>query len=117
MMTRTLRSICAMLLTTAVVCLVGCPATPPPPTGNATDGAVLYATGDGISTKTCVNCHCAMAEGGCYANAPNIQGEDYDDVYRRTRNPDVSHTGGKFDFTNQEVADIAAFLESLAGPN
>jgi cytochrome c553 len=104
-----------MLLTTTLVCLVGCPETAPPPKGVVADGAVLFATAEGSAGRSCTECHCAMAEGDCYASAPNIQGEDYDDVDRRTRNISVSHTGGKFDFSNQDVADIAAFLESLEG--
>ncbi len=109
-----LRLICGMSAMAMLACLVGCPETPPPPKGDAMNGQMLFVTGDGVSNFSCSICHCVDASGGCMASAPNIQDEGYTAVDRKTRSQNVNHTGGKYNFTDQEVADIAAFLESLS---
>lgn len=87
------------------------------PTGDASRGANIFrVVADGSGAKpACASCHCPNATGGCNSfDAPNIQGEDYADISARTRDPNVDHPGGKFSFSDQDIADIEAFL---ADPN
>ncbi len=81
------------------------------PTGDTARGATLFAVADGVGPG-CQACHCADATGGCLMNAPNIQGKPYETIDARTRGS-VSHPGGKFNLTDQDIADIEAFLASL----
>jgi hypothetical protein len=46
--------------------------------------------------------------------APDIRGKTYADVDAQVRDPEAQHTGGTFGLSDQDVADIAAFLGSLA---
>jgi mono/diheme cytochrome c family protein len=96
--------------------LIGANCTPQtsdePLVGDTARGAELFAQGDGVG-PACQSCHCPDASGGCRLSAPNIQGRPYDLIDARTRDPEVSHPGGKFSFTNQDIADIEAFLASL----
>lgn len=77
-------------------------------TGDAANGQTLF------TANSCANCHCADASGGCALNAPNITGVSVDQVNDRLRGS-ISHPGGKFDLTDQEIVDIQAFLASLGG--
>jgi hypothetical protein len=82
--------------------------------GNSANGKLLFDLGDGINTNGgCQKCHCPDASGGCILNAPNIQGASLADINARTRDPNVKHPGGKFNFTDQDVSDIEAFLGTL----
>jgi len=84
----------------------------PPPQGDAANGRTLFEDGDG-TLPGCQFCHCADASGGCSSlNAPNIQGKPYETVDARVRGS-VTHPGGKFNFSDQEVADIVAYLATL----
>lgn len=88
------------------------------PPGDAQRGAVFFAEGDGVSDNpACQSCHCPDATGGCKLSAPNIRGKTYDQIDARTRNENVYHPGGKFQFTNQDIADLEAFLASLVDSN
>lgn len=84
-----------------------------PITGDATRGETLFAQADGVG-PSCQSCHCPDASGGCRLNAPDLRGVNYDTIDQRTRDPSVSHPGGKFSFTDQDLADLAAYLGSLA---
>jgi len=66
----------------------------------------------------CSGCHCADASGGCLAIAPNIQGIDVATIGEKLVG-NAPHVGGKFpDLTGQDLADLSAFLDDLAGnPN
>ncbi len=78
------------------------------PEGDPQRGQELFVAND------CYLCHCEDARGGCLAAALNIQGATFQMVDDRTRGA-TSHPGGKFsEFTDQDVADIAEFLASLA---
>lgn len=83
--------------------------------GDAERGAQLYAVADGVG-PSCQSCHCPDASGGCRLSAPNIQGRSFALLDARTRDADVSHPGGKFNFTDQDIADLAAYLASLVNP-
>jgi mono/diheme cytochrome c family protein len=82
--------------------------------GDGDRGRELFENGDGTNAR-CTTCHCVDASGGCRLGAPNIQGEELLDIDRRTRSSDVPHSGGKFQFNDQDIADIAAYLQSLGG--
>lgn len=96
--------------------LRGCVELPPDLQGDAENGKILFEDGDG-TLPGCQFCHCPDARGGCSSlNAPNIQGKPYETVNDRTRGS-AAHPGGKFNFTDQEVADIVAHLATLVPPN
>jgi cytochrome c553 len=101
------------LLVLTLATVVGSACAPPPTDaileGNAARGAQLFAESGG-GGPACQSCHCPDASGGCGFSAPNIQGQPFALIDARTRDPGVSHPGGKFDFADQDVADIAAFL-------
>lgn len=82
------------------------------PVGNADKGATIFRQiGDGTgTTQACASCHCPNATGGCGSGAPNIVGKDFTTISARTRDQNVAHPGGKFSFSDQDVADIEAFL-------
>ena len=69
-------------------------------------------TGDAIMGETLFSANCAVCHGADASGVigPNIQGEGADDVAER-----VSGQGGHttFDLSDQDVADIAAFLATL----
>lgn len=101
------------LMGAASVAFVGCDGSPP--VGDAVHGAVLFDTGDGINPNPgCDTCHCSDGSGGCQLNAPNNQGASYDLIDSKTRDPNAYHPGGKYDFSDQDVADIQAFLAQQA---
>lgn len=84
------------------------------PEGDPANGRTLFENGDGVNAFACMDCHCPNAAGGCFvANAPNIQGESFAEVNAKTRDANVSHVGGKFEFTEQDAADIATYLATL----
>jgi mono/diheme cytochrome c family protein len=67
-----------------------------------------------FETHNCLYCHCIDARGGCAESAPNIQGASFELVDSQLRG-EVTHTGGKFpEFTDFDIADIAAYLDQLA---
>ena len=89
--------------------------------GNDDDGNDDGGSGDGdaaasaqrggtlFTANGCFGCHCVDASGGCAANAPPNAGADFetvDDITRGERN----HPGGKFDFSDQDIDDLVAFL-------
>jgi mono/diheme cytochrome c family protein len=62
------------------------------------------------NANACGACHCADGSGGCAASAPDIRAVDTNTILE-TLAGEASHTGGKIaDVTEQEVADLAAFL-------
>ena len=82
------------------------------PVGDAARGAILFAQGDGEGPG-CQSCHCPDASGGCRLSPPNIQGATYDVIDARTRDTSTQHPGGKFDFTDQDVADRLMQIEAI----
>lgn len=72
-------------------------------TGVATNGKTLYAD------NSCAACHCADASGGCAANAPSLVGVGTQELDDHLVGAEV-HPGGKFTLTDQEIADLQAFL-------
>lgn len=105
--------ICPAVLVFTFGCVSGCNPTSQIPTGDAERGAELWANGDGTGPG-CGNCHCPDGTGGCRLGAPSLVNESYEEILRRTRNPDVPHPGAKFDFTDQDVADLEAFVATLS---
>ena len=101
-----------VLAACGIASIAGC--TGAPPEGDPANGHVLFDNGDGVNAFACMDCHCADAVGSCFANAPNIVNEAFSIVNAKTRDVDVSHGGGKFNFSEQDVADIVAFLATLA---
>lgn len=75
-------------------------------TGDPTAGEDLFLA------NNCSACHCDDASGGCALSAPSLRGIDVPTVDERLRG-EIEHPGGKFDFTNQDIADIQAFLGSF----
>lgn len=79
-----------------------------PPEGDPVLGMVIF------ETHNCLYCHCQDARGGCASSAPNIQGASYALVDNQLRGL-ITHTGGKFpEFTDFDIADLAAYLQELA---
>jgi len=74
------------------------------PTGDAQAGQAFF------TANACSACHCVDGAGGCAASAPRVIGA-VPDTIRETLAGESTHTGGKFnDITDQEIADLAAFL-------
>lgn len=74
-------------------------------TGSAANGLAFF------TANSCASCHCDDAGGGCALSAPSLVGVDViavDDRLRGTK----SHSGGKFELTDQEIVDLVAFLAS-----
>lgn len=80
------------------------------------DGIIIddpVLSGEMIFTANgCSACHCADAGGGCGLDAPSLVGVGADMLDARLRG-DTPHPGGKFDFDDQEIADLEAYLDSL----
>lgn len=76
------------------------------PGGDPDLGEAMYAA------ENCGACHCDDASGGCAMSAPDLVGAGFDvlDEYLRG---DASHVGIKLDLTDQEITDLAAYLDSL----
>lgn len=112
-MSRVLTSVPLFALCAVVLAIVACGTQPLPeaPVGDAARGAVVFEQGEGNGFG-CARCHCADASGGCGLDAPNIQGRTYAEVDARVRGA-AAHPGGKFNLTDQQIADVAAFLASV----
>ena len=76
-------------------------------TGNPLTGETVYAD------NGCAGCHCADAAGGCALSAPDVTGTAVQAVDDSLRGDAVHPT--KPDLSDGEVADLAAYLASLAG--
>ena len=88
-------------------------------TTNQGSGGSTGLTGDPAAGQTvfaannCAACHCAAASGGCAFSAPPIIGvtaETLDGVLRG----DQAHPA-KVELSDQDLADLQAYLASLAG--
>ncbi len=77
-------------------------------TGDPDAGGALF------SANNCTACHCPDARGGCALDAPSLPGVATEMLDGRLRG-DIPHPGGKFDFANQDIVDLQAFLASLVG--
>lgn len=78
--------------------------------GSADDAAASIQRGQTLFTENaCFGCHCADASGGCAADAPPNAGADVETVDDITRG-ERDHPGGKFDFSDQDIDDLVAFL-------
>jgi cytochrome c553 len=82
-------------------------------------GGSTGLTGDPAAGQTvftannCAACHCADASGGCAFSAPRIAGVASDTIDARLRG-DASHPT-KLELSDQDLADLQAYLASLAG--
>jgi len=97
---------CLLLLMAWVAAGSQCPTTAVPIsalTGDAANGRALY------TDNVCGACHCADATGGCAANAPSLIGVTTQVLDDDLRGSSV-HAGGKYLLTDQEIADLQAFL-------
>lgn len=75
------------------------------------------AAGEGIYISNgCAACHCPDAGGGCALSAPSLVGVGTGTLDDRLRG-DVDHPGGKFNFTNQDIVDLRAYLVALDAGN
>jgi len=108
------RRVAGILLTVVFAHVWGCSLElcPGRPEGDPERGATLFKSGDGTG-PACQSCHCSDASGGCRLRPPNIQGKTYDAIHGRTRDTSIQHPGGKFDFTDQDVADLEAYLAAF----
>ncbi len=91
---------------------------PPPSDGPPLDQLTGDpGAGEGIYVSNgCAACHCADAGGGCALSAPSLVGVGTGTLDDRLRG-DVDHPGGKFNFTNQDVVDLRAYLVALEAGN
>ncbi len=63
------------------------------------------------NANACGACHCADGSGGCVGSAPDVRGTDASTMLDFVAG-EASHAGGKInDITEQEIADLVAFLE------
>ncbi len=90
----------------AIAAFLGGEATDTGPTGDASAGEDIF-TGSG-----CTACHCEDAAGGCLPGAPSLLGVETDRLSEQLVG-DRTHTGGKFDLTQEDLADLQAYLASL----
>ncbi len=60
----------------------------------------------------CAGCHCADASGGCALDAPNLVGASFQELTDVVVG-NVPHAGGITDLSDEEIADIQAYLDSL----
>lgn len=75
------------------------------------------AAGEGVYTSnSCAACHCADAGGGCALSAPSLVDVETETLDDRLRG-DVDHPGGKFNFTNQDIVNLQAYLAGLDTDN
>ena len=75
------------------------------PDGDAAGGALVFLN------NGCGACHCDDASGGCALGAPALIGVEADELDERLRG-DASHPV-KFDLSDNELADLQAYLGSL----
>ncbi|NOT02256.1 MAG: hypothetical protein HOP29_16740 [Phycisphaerales bacterium] len=76
-------------------------------TGDVTAGQTLYAD------NGCTACHCADASGGCLLDAPALIGVGEDELFGFLVGTATAHPGGKFEFDDQDLLDLEAYLASL----
>jgi len=76
-------------------------------TGDPAAGQTVFAA------NNCAACHCADASGGCAFSAPRIAGVASDTIDTRLRG-DASHPL-TIALSDQDLADLQAYLASLAG--
>lgn len=80
------------------------------PTSGATDGDA--SSGEAIFVANgCAGCHCADGAGGCAISAPAVAGSDAAELDSVLRG-DHAHPI-KVDLSDQDVADLEAYLASL----
>ncbi|UCG33622.1 MAG: cytochrome c [Phycisphaerales bacterium] len=84
------------------------------PTGDAARGESLYTTSVG-AIPSCLLCHCADASGGCRMDSPDIRGQSFVQLAAVLRDTVNVHPGGVRDLSDQEIADLAAYLGSFNG--
>lgn len=108
-------------MTAATVVFWGCTASVPPANndngeGNGDNDNGDSALGDPVAgeafytANNCAICHCADAGGGCVANAPNIVGEESDEVFGLLSGAE-GHPGGTVaGITQADADDLAAWL-------
>ena len=84
-----------------------------PPGPDATRGQTIFTSIQPGEVQACADCHCVAATGWCGYEAPNIQGKTYADLDAQVREISANHTGGQFGLSDQDVADIAAFLATF----
>ena len=72
-------------------------------TGDSANGQSLFMA------NNCAACHCADASGGCALSAPALVGVSAAQLDDRLRGT-ISHPGGKFTLTDQEIVDLEAYL-------
>lgn len=81
--------------------------------GNGGDDTGGVAAGEAIyADNGCAACHCADAVGGCALDAPSLVSVE-SDTLTSFLNGDAPHPGGTVDLSDQELADLAAYLASL----
>jgi cytochrome c553 len=85
-----------------------------PPTGDATRGEALYTASVG-AVPSCLLCHCADASGGCRMDSPDIRGQSFAQLAAVLRDTVNVHPGGVRDLSDQEIADLAAYLGGFNG--
>lgn len=76
------------------------PIEPPGPGDGIINGVSLYI-------NNCANCHANNASGN---SAPNIRNSTFEELDNTLRDPNVMHTGGKFEFSDQDIEDVRDFL-------
>lgn len=97
------------LLVAGLVLTVGCPGIIPPDDNGGTGGSGGDAmAGSTLFAANCAGCHGADASGNI---GPNIQGEEVAEITEHVINGHEGHT--TFDFTEQDIPDIAAYLATL----
>ena len=84
------------------------------PTGDATRGEALYTTSVG-AIPSCLLCHCADASGGCRMDSPDIRGQSFVQLAAVLRDTVNVHPGGVRNLSDQDIADLAAYLGSFNG--
>jgi len=67
------------------------------------------ANGEAIFTSVCIACHCASAA-SCGSGQVDLEGVTFSRIQEKLQGSGF-HAGGKFpDFTEQDLADLAAYL-------
>ncbi len=72
----------------------------------------VQAGQDIYTANNCGACHCADGTGGCALEAPSIIGDSTQETDAVLRGGDP-HPGGKFNFSDQELVDLVAYMASL----
>ncbi len=111
----------SIALAVATVALWGCAATVPPANnengeGNGDNDNGDVTGGDPVAgeafylANNCAACHCADAVGGCAANAPNIVGEESDELFGLLSGAEEHPGGTVAGITQADADDLAAWL-------